>query len=139
MQSFSLLFALFFFFFSKNNKWIRVPLRLEPPSLSANISQIFLGSRLLFSVVLFLTDVVERLSVRVDTSVSDVLSSFFYQWPAHHRGSAAARAPLSVGRQQSAFAPCQQINSSQTIITFHTQVFLEAIDASSKDIRHHEL
>lgn len=30
-------------------------------------------------------------------------------------------------------AGCQQINSSQTIITFHTQVFLEAINASSKD------
>lgn len=92
---------------------------------------------MLFSV-LCLTDVIESLSVQVDTSVSacevDVLSSVFYQWPAHHWGSAAARAPLSVRRQQSAFAPCQQINSSQTIITFHTQVFSEAIDASSKDI-----
>lgn len=48
-----------------------------------------------------------------------------YQWWASHRGSAAVRSPLSVRRQQPASAPCQQINSSQNIITFHTQVFSE--------------
>lgn len=49
----------------------------------------------------------------------------FYQWWVRHRGSAAVRSPLSVERQQPASAPCLQINSRQTIITFHTQVFLE--------------
>ena len=49
-----------------------------------------------------------------------------YQWQSRHQGSAAVRAPLSFGGQQPAFGPCGQINSSQNIITFHTQVFSEA-------------
>lgn len=54
----------------------------------------------------------------------DVLYSL-YQWWARHQGSAAVRSPLSVRRQQPASAPCRQINSSQNIITYHTQVFSE--------------
>lgn len=60
-----------------------------------------------------------------------VLPSFWgkervcYQWWVRHRGSAAVRSPLSVERQQSASARCPQINSRQTIITIHVQVFLE--------------
>lgn len=48
-----------------------------------------------------------------------------YQWWARHRGSAAVRGPLSLGRQQPASAPRRQINSSRKIITFRTQAFSE--------------
>ena len=58
-----------------------------------------------------------------------------YQWWARHRGSAAVRGPLSVGRQQPASAPCQQINSSQTIITFHTQIFSEVREEHDRPVR----